>query len=164
MLKTNNEQAVIRGVVVFGEQIFAEESLFVFPKNPDTQVSCWRAVEPPLGGLCAQCIGVRAGMKSRWGRQLTVQQCTVRGLSALCVGHLPPFLPAVRERQLTLHVYFASPLHCAHASSRLPRAPSPAAPAVGAPAAAQGRGGGAHDQGGRVGGCLEKRLVAGEMG
>jgi len=38
VLKTNNS-TVIRGVVVFGEQIFEEESLFVYPKNPDVQVS-----------------------------------------------------------------------------------------------------------------------------
>ena len=38
VLKTSSEQAVIRGVVVFGEQIFDEESLFVYPKNPDVQV------------------------------------------------------------------------------------------------------------------------------
>ncbi len=31
LLKTNNE-SVIRGAVVFGEQIFTEESLFVYPK------------------------------------------------------------------------------------------------------------------------------------
>ncbi len=31
VLKTNND-AVIRGVLVFGEQIFEEESLFVYPK------------------------------------------------------------------------------------------------------------------------------------
>ncbi|KAG1676464.1 hypothetical protein FOA52_002284 [Chlamydomonas sp. UWO 241] len=38
VLKTNND-AVIRGVVVFGEQIFEEESLFLYPKNPDTQLA-----------------------------------------------------------------------------------------------------------------------------
>lgn len=37
VLKTNND-AIIRGAVVFGEQIFAEESLFVYPKDPDTTV------------------------------------------------------------------------------------------------------------------------------
>lgn len=31
VLKTNND-AVIRGVVVFGEQIFEEESLFLYPR------------------------------------------------------------------------------------------------------------------------------------
>ena len=31
LLKTNND-TVIRGVVVFGEQIFEEESLFVYPR------------------------------------------------------------------------------------------------------------------------------------
>lgn len=36
VLKTNND-SIIRGVVVFGEQIFAEESLFVYPKV------CWEA-------------------------------------------------------------------------------------------------------------------------
>ncbi|PNW81715.1 hypothetical protein CHLRE_06g257250v5 [Chlamydomonas reinhardtii] len=39
VLKTSSEQAVIRGVVVFGEQIFDEESLFVYPKNPDVQLA-----------------------------------------------------------------------------------------------------------------------------
>jgi hypothetical protein len=38
VLKTNND-AVIRGVVVFGEQIFEEESLFLYPKNPDTELA-----------------------------------------------------------------------------------------------------------------------------
>jgi hypothetical protein len=39
VLKTNND-SIIRGVVVFGEQIFAEESLFVYPKV------CWRGAVP----------------------------------------------------------------------------------------------------------------------
>lgn len=38
VLKTNND-AIIRGVVVFGEQIFAEESLFVYPKVCSMQTS-----------------------------------------------------------------------------------------------------------------------------
>lgn len=38
LLKTNND-SVIRGVVVFGEQIFAEESLFVHPKTVATSLS-----------------------------------------------------------------------------------------------------------------------------
>lgn len=38
ILKTNNE-TVIKGVVVFGEQIFHEESLFVCPKAPDSTLS-----------------------------------------------------------------------------------------------------------------------------
>jgi hypothetical protein len=43
VLKTSSELAAIRGAVVFGEQIFEEESLFVFPRQPDVQVG-------PLGG------------------------------------------------------------------------------------------------------------------
>ncbi|GFR49930.1 hypothetical protein Agub_g12034 [Astrephomene gubernaculifera] len=39
VLRTSNDSAVIRGVVVFGEQIFDEESLFVYPKNPDTTLA-----------------------------------------------------------------------------------------------------------------------------
>ncbi|KAG2486168.1 hypothetical protein HYH03_015132 [Edaphochlamys debaryana] len=39
VLRTSNEQAVIRGVVVFGEQIFEQESLFVYPRNPDMQLA-----------------------------------------------------------------------------------------------------------------------------
>ncbi|KXZ53986.1 hypothetical protein GPECTOR_5g1 [Gonium pectorale] len=39
VLRTSNDSSVIRGVVVFGEQIFDEESLFVYPKNPDTSLA-----------------------------------------------------------------------------------------------------------------------------
>ncbi|GLC47294.1 Bardet-Biedl syndrome 2 protein [Pleodorina starrii] len=39
VLRTSNDSAVIRGVVVFGEQIFEEESLFVYPKKPDTTLA-----------------------------------------------------------------------------------------------------------------------------
>lgn len=42
VLRTNNS-SVIRGVVVFGEQIFDEESLFVYPRAPDTHVRVCRA-------------------------------------------------------------------------------------------------------------------------
>lgn len=38
VLRTNND-AVIRGVVVFGEQIFEEESLFVYPRAPEPQLN-----------------------------------------------------------------------------------------------------------------------------
>ncbi|KAL6760242.1 BBS2m [Haematococcus lacustris] len=37
-LKTNNS-TVIRGAVVFGEQIFAEESLFIYPKTAESSLS-----------------------------------------------------------------------------------------------------------------------------
>nr|BCL66089.1 Bardet-Biedl syndrome 2 protein [Volvox africanus] len=39
VLRTSNDAAVIRGVVVFGEQIFDEESLFMYPKKPDTSLA-----------------------------------------------------------------------------------------------------------------------------
>nr|ADI46967.1 LOW QUALITY PROTEIN: BBS2m [Volvox carteri f. nagariensis] len=39
VLRTSNDSAVIRGVVVFGEQIFEEESLFVCPKKPETSLA-----------------------------------------------------------------------------------------------------------------------------
>ena len=38
VLKTNND-AVIRGVVVFGEQIFEEESLFLYPRVREQDVT-----------------------------------------------------------------------------------------------------------------------------
>nr|BCL66158.1 Bardet-Biedl syndrome 2 protein [Volvox reticuliferus] len=39
VLRTSNDAAVIRGAVVFGEQIFEQESLFVFPKKPETSLA-----------------------------------------------------------------------------------------------------------------------------
>lgn len=38
ILKTNND-TVVRGVVIFGEQVFEEESLFLYPKNPSTELA-----------------------------------------------------------------------------------------------------------------------------
>jgi hypothetical protein len=41
-LRTNND-CVIKGAVLFGEQVFEAESLFFCPKTPDTQVGAGHA-------------------------------------------------------------------------------------------------------------------------
>ena len=52
VLKTNND-AVIRGVVVFGEQIFEEESLFLYPRVREQDVALMQH-----SSLCTACIGL----------------------------------------------------------------------------------------------------------
>jgi hypothetical protein len=68
VLKTNNE-SIIRGVVVFGEQIFPEESLFMYPKvclPAHTQDACWWMAHVPALFDTAWCSSWVLTFASRW--------------------------------------------------------------------------------------------------